>query len=452
MDMNDQSSRQRVVESAKDMATEMDNVARLTGISRQEQQKAIDAQMKKAEVELSLAAMDEDQREAYLKSTTELGKYGKEFQDVLTIYATGGVRNAEDNAKVAAMGPKFAGLIEQMANIKGTTEADEKRRRQIQSEIDAEALRLSKDKDELRLRASGATSMGDFGRAQAEVTRNVLNYGQMLKNAELEAIKNKTTVDQELQKMLREAEEKRKAALTSLEPGALINRTETLIKDISAGAGKGFSDLNEKTKTLMGSISGLNDVLVPMTRGDVVRKMDKILASINPNPVNQAVANQNPDILRRERERNNPERQQAFGGNDLPYLPHLVGEFGPELRRETGPGTVTASDRTFNLFDDINRTFPTVISGLKSEMKTELAKAKDSMPTVAQFEQVFEKMISGGKREPAPVIQPDNSVNKDTNAKLDQLNTNVRELITAVKDGTYASVRAVNANGNVVAS
>lgn len=252
--------------------------------------------------------------------------------------------------------------------------------------------------------------------------------------------------------MRRENEAKRKAAETSTEPGALINRMEILMKDISAGAGRGFETVNTKAKELAGGIEALNKNLKPLTAEGVGTVLENFVRKLNPNPVNQAVANQNPDIARREAERNAPQRRNAFGGDELPYLPRLVGEFGPELDVPTVPGRTTASDKTFNLFDDINRTFPTVISGLKTDMKTELAKAKDSMPTVAQFEQVFEKMASGTKREPAPVMQPDNSINKDTNLKLDQLNTNVRELIAAVKDGTYANVRAVNANGNVVAS
>ena len=451
MDMNDQANRMRVSAAAQDMATEMDNVARLTGISRQQQEKQIQDQMKKAEVEIMLAAMDEDQKDAYMKSTTELSKYGKEFQDVLTIYATGGVRNAEDNAKVVAMGPKFAGLLEQMAQIKGTTEADEKQRRAIQSEIDAEALRIAKDPEELRLRAAGTTSMGEFGRAQGEVTRNVLSYAQLLKAAERESIKSGKTVDEELDRMRQENEEKRKAALTSLEPGALINRMEMLMKDISAGVGTGFETVNTKAKELAGGIEALNTNLKPLTAEGVGTVLSNFVKKLNPNPVDQNVANQNPDIAARERERNNPHRQNAFGGDSLPYLPRLVGEFGPEMDLPTGPGRTTASDKTFNLFDEINRTFPTVISGLKSDMKTELAKAKDNMPTVDQIEQAMSRVTASIPKQ-LPQMPQDNTASNELIAHVKQLNTNVRELITAVVDGSSANVKAVRTSGgNILA-
>lgn len=454
LDMNDQASRMRVSAAAQDMATEMDNVARLTGISRQQQEKQIQDQMKKAEVEIMLAAMDEDQKDAYLKSTTELSKYGKEFQDVLTIYATGGVRNAEDNAKVVAMGPKFAGLLEEMSKIKGTTAEDEARRRAIQSEIDAEALRIAKDPEELRLRAAGATSMGEFGRAQGEVTRNVLSYAQLLKAAERESLKSGKTIDQELDRMRQENEEKRKAALTSLEPGALINRMEMLMKDISAGTGKGFEAVNDKAKELATGIDALNKNLKPLTAEGVGEVLSNIVKKLNPNPVNQEVANQNPDIAAREaalKAQYPPQRQNAFGGDSLPYLPRLVGEFGPEMDLPTGPGRTTASDKTFNLFDEINRTFPTVISSLKTDMKTELAKAKDNMPTVDQIEQAMSRVTASIPKQ-LPQMPQDNTANNELIKHMQQLNTNVRELITAVVDGSSANVKAVRtSSGNMIA-
>jgi hypothetical protein len=293
--------------------------------------------------------------------------------------------------------------------------------------------------------------MGEFGRAQGEVTRNVLSYAQLLKAAERESLKSGKTIDEELDRMRQENEEKRKAALTSLEPGALINRMEMLMKDISAGTGKGFETVNTKAKELAGGIEALNKNLKPLTAEGVGEVLSNFVKKLNPNPVNQAVANQNPDIKAREDARNPPQRQNAFGGDSLPYLPRLVGEFGPEMDLPTGPGRTTASDKTFNLFDEINRTFPTVISSLKTDMKTELAKAKDNMPTVDQIEQAMSRVTASIPKQ-LPQMPQDNTASNELIAHVKQLNTNVRELITAVVDGSSANIKAVRTvSGNMIA-
>jgi hypothetical protein len=295
--------------------------------------------------------------------------------------------------------------------------------------------------------------MGEFGRAQGEVTRNVLSYAQLLKAAEIEATKRGTTVDQELDKMRQENEEKRKAALTSLEPGALINRMEMLMKDISAGVGTGFETVNTQAKELATGIKGLNDNLKPLTAEGVGVVLTNFVKKLNPNPVDQSVANQNPDVAAREAalKAQYPTRKQAFGGDSLPYLPRLVGEFGPEMDMPTGPGRTTASDKTFNLFDEINRTFPTVISSLKTDMKTELAKAKDNMPTVDQIEQAMSRVTASIPKQ-LPQPPQDNNASNELIAHVKQLNTNVRELITAVVDGSNSQVKAVRTSGgNMIA-
>jgi hypothetical protein len=98
--------------------------------ARQQQEKQIQDQMKKVEVELTLASMSEQERAAYEKNISALGAYGAKFQDVMTIVATGGARNAEDNMKMVQLGPTFVGLIHEMDAIKGNEQKDVDRRRE----------------------------------------------------------------------------------------------------------------------------------------------------------------------------------------------------------------------------------------------------------------------------------------------------------------------------------
>ena len=183
MDMTDKLVRDTVNLAAQSMAVEMDNIARLTGVSRQQQEKQIQDQMKKVEVELALASMSEQERAAYEKNITALGAFGTKYQDVMTIVATGGARNAEDNMKMAQMGPTFMGLINELNSIKGNEQKDVERRRDVQNRIDAEALRIANDKAGLKTGAVLATGGGDYGRGAAEVQVAALRVGQVMQQA-----------------------------------------------------------------------------------------------------------------------------------------------------------------------------------------------------------------------------------------------------------------------------
>jgi hypothetical protein len=457
LDMNDANAQRRVAQAAADMATEMDNVARLTGVSRQQQEKQIQDQMKKAEVEIMIAAMSEQERDAYEKNTTALGKYGKEFQDVLTIYSTGGVRNAEDNAKVAAMGPKFAGLLEEMSKIKGNTAEDNERRRKIQAEIDEEALRISKDPEELKSRASLATSAGEYGRAQAEVTRAVLRYGALLQNAERDIetenakrVANKQeriTLEQMIDQQVKEEAAKRKAALESTEPGAIINRTEMLIKDVSAGAAKGFDSLNTSVKESFDGFKGLNETLKPFTKEDVVRKFKDFLSTINPSVVDGSKltgkAKEEYDRLKKD--------GKAEGGGMFGNRPYLVGEDGPEIGSFNKDSNLLSNKNLRSLFGESDTDLKNATSNLQAEMRSKIADLKSSTLTADQLEQAMSRVTASIPKQ-LPQVPQDNTASNELIAHVKQLNTNVRELITAVVDGSSANVKAVRTSGgNMIA-
>jgi hypothetical protein len=454
LDMNNAVTQQRVADAAIAMAVEMDNVARLTGVSRQQQEKQIAEQMKKAEVEIMLAAMSEEERSSYEKNTTALGKYGKEFQDVLTIYSTGGVRNAEDNAKVAAMGPKFAGLLEEMSKIKGNTAEDNEARRRVQAQIDEEALRISKNPEELKSRASLATAAGEYGKAQAAVTIAVLRYGAVLQNADrtlaeenakrAEAGKKAITLEEFVNEQVRAEAEKRKAALTSLEPGAIINRTEALIKDISAGASAGLNDLNTSAKK---GAEGLNEFLKPLTKEDVIRNFSDFISKLNPNAVDNKKLSPEAEADRKKSET----PPKAEGGGMFGNMPYLVGEVGPEIGSFNKDSNLLSNKHLRSLFGEADTDLRNATSSLQSEMRSKIADLKNSTLTADQLEQAMTRVTSALPKQ-LPQIPQDNTASNELIKHVQQLNTNVRELITAVVDGSSANVKAVRTSGgNMIA-
>ena len=455
LDMTNAVTQQRVADAAVAMAVEMDNVARLTGVSRQQQEKQIAEQMKKAEVEIMLAAMSEEERSSYEKNTTALGKYGKEFQDVLTIYSTGGVRNAEDNAKVAAMGPKFAGLLEEMSKIKGNTAEDNEARKKVQAQIDEEALRISKNPEELKSRAALATAAGEYGKAQAAVTVAVLRYGAVLQNADrtlaeenaqrAKAGKAAITLEEFVNEQVKAEAEKRKAALTSLEPGAIINRTEALIKDISAGAAAGLNDLNTGAKNAAEGITGFNKLLQPLTKEDVITKFSAFIAELSKNSVDTKKTSKrvNEDI-----ENTKP---KAEGGGMFGNMPYLVGEVGPEIGSFNKDSNLLSNKHLRSLFGEADTDLRNATSSLQSEMRSKIADLKSSTLTAGQLEEAMSRVTAALPKQ-LPQMPQDNTASNELIKHVQQLNTQVRELITAVVDGSSANVKAVRTSGgNMIA-
>jgi hypothetical protein len=455
LDMTNAVNQQRVTDAAIAMATEMDNVARLTGVSRQQQEKQIAEQMKKAEVEIMLAAMSEEERSSYEKNTTALGKYGKEFQDVLTIYSTGGVRNAEDNAKVAAMGPKFAGLLEEMSKVKGDTVEDNEKRRKIQAQIDEEALRISKNPEELKSRAALATAAGEYGRAQAAVTVAVLRYGAVLQNADrtleaenaerAKAGKKAITLEEFVGEQVKAEAEKRKAALTSLEPGNIINRTEALIKDISAGASAGLNDMNTAAKNGAAGITGFNKLLEPLTKEDVIDRFKKFIAELSKNNVDEKKLTGD---AAKDRDAAKP---KAEGGAMFGNMPYLVGEVGPEIGSFNKDSNLLSNKHLRSLFGEADTDLRNATSSLQSEMRSKIADLKSSTLTADQLEQAMTRVTSALPKQ-LPQLPQDNTASNELIKHVQQLNTQVRELITAVVDGSSANVKAVRTSGgNMIA-
>jgi hypothetical protein len=266
-DLRTEASQKTVVDAAVAMASEMDNVARLTGISRQEQQRAVETQMKKNEVEIATMAMDDKEASTFAAQTASLGKYGKQVQDVYTALSTGGLRTAEDTAKAAAIGPEFTRLATQLAAAnKDTSAGAEDRRRAIQQQMDNELLRIVNDKDELRNRAALATSGGEYGKQQAEFVVNAKAYASALKNIAIDADKNGITVEEQRKKVnekfAKELEDAGKGkGPTGTEAASLINRAEALMKDASAGAALGFKDINTRLIDTVPGLDKLNDAL-----------------------------------------------------------------------------------------------------------------------------------------------------------------------------------------------
>lgn len=474
-DLSSAEAQKEVVRSALEMTKEMDNVARLTGISRQEQEKAVQAQMRKTENEIMLMAMDQNQREAYQKSTAALGAYGKDFQDVLTAFKTGGIRTAEDTAKVAALGPEFTRLVKELSEIEGNDAEADRRREAIMAQMDRETLRLANDKEELKIRAALVTAGGEFGAAQGRVTLGLKDLATALQTLER---RPGETIEAARKRVLDEAEAQRKAAAEGAgtagqQTAALINRTEAMFKDISGGVGRAFKVGNDAVGEFAVKMRDtVNNVLVPLNTSYSAEFGQKIIDKIKgstegrgtniTNPTNPAIAGELESQARRPRE---PGRE-AFGSKEV------WGDWfkGPRnrltyLAEDEDEASVPRSKRGQFLFDTVKED-PSLLTPLIKDMQSTLSSATSaSANSIKEFTDImmqnfvqpnvpnFENSRSSASNTVGEIRPIDQSteIQIEMVKGINNLNKLTAQLIEVVEMTGDKSAKAFKSRGNLLA-
>jgi hypothetical protein len=277
-------SQKSLVATTLALTTEFDNTARLAGISRQEQQQALERQTKSKDMQLAMMAMDADERESVQKSLAGSLKYGEAVQNAIRIYATGGVTNEEEQKQVLAAGP-LAKYAEQLANIKGNTPEDEAKRKNIMRLMDEEALALTRNKGAIQEQTIQMKAGSDTTKAMAGGFLEQARWGQIVANADREAAAKKMTREEYLAEQEKKlAEERLGAAAGTGGPegnaaklGQTINKVDIALKDVAAGAGTYFSKLNDKAGALITSFGNLNGVLKKYTPEQVAGVVPKVV-------------------------------------------------------------------------------------------------------------------------------------------------------------------------------
>jgi hypothetical protein len=462
-DLRSEASQKSVVDSAVAMATEMDNVARLTGISRQEQQKAVDAQMKKNEVEIATMAMDEGERAAFEAQTASLSKFGPMVQDVFTALSTGGLRTAEDTAKAAAIGPEFTRLATELAAAnKDTSAGAEERRKAIQAQMDNELLRIANDKDELRNRAALATSGGEFGKQQAQFVVGAKAYATALQNIEKDAIANKITVEEQRKRVEEKFNKEREDAgkgtgAPGSEAASIINRADALIKDASAGVASGFKGLNDNLANTVPGFKDLNDVLKPFRTEDAKNWYKALSNSLGPRNAGRE-GRTDPNAPPTPATTPPTPTREALGSKDV------FGDWfnGPRNRlsyiaEDELEATVPLS-KVKQFIGDMSKKMPDVLTDARQGMSSSLSEARSTMPDMKSMQSMFEgfKMpdmasISSNTSAPSSSATDQNTITTDLTKGIDQLNMRMERLIAAVEDGADKNVKAVRSKGNILA-
>ena len=189
-DLEDRESKKAAMIAAESLATEMDAVAKLTGVSRKEQQTALDASMHNARtriaVEQAVAAGGEGARDAYKNLNAEMTGMGlKDFAD--NIYA-GNAKTKETIDMQNALGPAGTQLesainASKNAHTEGERESAKLAVQQAQAAVSARMAESS-------FQSLVKTGLGPVSDAAGKLYLSTMNQTDAIKAVQEEEFKN----------------------------------------------------------------------------------------------------------------------------------------------------------------------------------------------------------------------------------------------------------------------
>ena len=291
LDLNDDKARKQAIETTLALANEMNEVARITGKSREEQQRMLKGQLEKAEVEASLAQMGNEGRDNFNKMQVALGPLGKSVQDLASEIATGGVRTAEGTKQMAALGPAGASLERAIKQqMEARTDDEKKRAAQAVESAKLDVLRYQQSKEYLDAVRFDSSEVGKVRRQQYMDSL----ASQKADEAAREEYRKKFGKDGTAEEVAKFARDQVKMATAGVEidpktgkeivnQGAVVSRTinqlDNLGKVAAGGAAEGLNKLNRSTGELIQSQQGFNNFLAKYKTAEAAANLPRDTAN-----------------------------------------------------------------------------------------------------------------------------------------------------------------------------
>jgi hypothetical protein len=117
--------------AAQELAQQIAETSLITGMNREAITKSVEAETKKPGVMLAMMQMDQDQKNNFLKTQSQLASLGPSVQSLASEIVTGGVRTKEGIATMTALGPAGEELqraVKQQQSLSATASEEEKKR------------------------------------------------------------------------------------------------------------------------------------------------------------------------------------------------------------------------------------------------------------------------------------------------------------------------------------
>jgi hypothetical protein len=443
-DMSRESVQRNLISSVVGLAVEMDNTARLTGISRQQQQENMEAIQKTTEMQLYKLTLDTESAKAVDLSIAQTQKYGKATSEAIAIYAMGGPMNDKETQTIVSLGPEMADAARRLSEIRGDSAADNAKRDAITKEMDAIAARKAANQEEKEVMQRLARTGDAQSKAMAESYLQQASVGAQYLKEEEAARRENITLEAYRAREAKKVEDDRIAAAKG-KPGSegdaslaatTANRVERFTKDAMAGAGTYFNKLNTELGETIKGVGALNKLLRPYTQEQ---------AAVLPERAAKAGA----ASLGLKEDKVPETEKPKLGGRE-------TGSFGAvgKLIEDFGAGTPMMLHGKEGVITE--NQLKNLLGGVASTLKVDLEKAKSQVPTTSTFEKLmntFKPAEETPAIAPSIISTPDNEqgANNDLIMGIQDLNKRMERLIAAVEDGHDKSVRAIKSNGNLIA-
>ena len=405
IDLNDKKAREDMLENTVKLSGEMNEVARLTGVSRDEQMKKLAKDKENVMVQAELMGMDKDATNRYDMLKTKLGPLGETVSKLTDELFTGGIRTQEGANRMAALGPAGRQLEEAVLLQKNAVTAEQKTRaeaamaeaksavaRYQQSEAFLSQIKYDKSATgdaaremmaqnaELKGRATAAATAGGVGLAPGEKPPSDAEIQQ----SRLDAAKRDTL------RVTPGGQPLEGAGIST----ALNQVQERIFQESKAAAGL-LRDLNATAGRQLVENQKLNQLLDPKVTLPDGRRVDRTspeapkdativggvadgagtLAREIRNLANGATTGPAAGGTSRPATGQIPPR--AEGGPVSPGEPYWVGEEGPEIVTFEQAGEVIPTDKIAGLGQDANQQDPfadmnSMFSGMQERLQSQM--------------------------------------------------------------------------------
>ena len=464
LDVDDERQRTAAIESTSKLAQEMDIIARLTGKSREQQQRDLEAGLLKAEVQATLNQLDDEARINYMNMRTAVGPLGENIQSLADEIVTGGVRTAEGTAKMAALGPAGAAFEAALKQQMSARTEDERK---------AADIALMKAKADINsYQASEAyanqikydtTVVGQMARQQYQQNVDAqAAAGRANEIAKLQAEAQQQGITLSKEEAAVKAEENLRARAELSQKGKLPDGTEdtdakvarTLniinasLQDQTAGLGSQFKKLNTTVGEILTSQSEgmqiFNGMIARMKQEDATLAQSGIFANLlKAAKISNAAApvTAGPDF--------DPSTMPKKSTGSLGTVGKYIEDFGAGTMAmlHGREGVVTEAQlknlvsETFNLGQSsINP--KSMVTAMLEELSGGIKTAEGAAGAAVQ------SAPAPAVAQPQVIIPP---AMNDLSQGIIQLNMRMERLIAAVEDGANKTARAAKGKGNLLA-
>jgi hypothetical protein len=464
LDVDDDRQKAAAIESTAKLAQEMDIIARLTGKSREQQQRDLEAGLMKAEVQATLNQLDDEARINYMNMRTVVGPLGENIQGLADEIVTGGIRTAEGSAKMAALGPAgaaFEAALKQQMAARDPAERAAADAALRKANADIAAYQASAEyANQIKY---DTTVVGQMARQQYQQNvdaQAAAGRANEIAKLQAEAQKNGITLSKEAatkqyeDRLIEQAKLKQQGlnADGTVDEAAkvsrAINAANAALKDQTAGLGTGFKQLNEKAGEYLASqdkgIQYFNGLISRSTQEQAAKAQAGVITAITNMPQSNNAADPNA-------------ARPGFNAGDT--TPRSTGSLGTvgKFIEDFGAGTlamlhgregVVTEAQLKNL---VSETFSlgqssvnpkSIVSAMIEELSGGIKSAEGAAGAAAQ------SAPAAAVAQPQIIIPP---AMNDLSQGIIQLNMRMERLIAAVEDGADKTARAAKGKGNLLA-